>query len=445
MRIGIIGAGNVGMTLGTAFAQAGHEVIYGSRDAGRTAPHPGALLGSVRGAVIDGDVVVLATPYAAIESALVAAGDFAGKVLIDATNPVNADLTPAVDPSTSGAERVASLAKNARVVKGFNTTGSDVMANPKFGVHRAVMFVCGDDVEATATTAKLASDLGFEGVALSGLARARDLEPLALLWIQLATLRGHGRNIAFGLARRDAVGASADATVNLTAHVSSLGAAKKIITVLSDFQELVSCDSHDVGAGNIGGGLARAWLRAGHDVRLAVRDALSPDVVDLVEMGAQTMPIDGAAQGTDVLAVAVPAAAIKEVLKRVGDLAGTILIDCTNGIGAGLVMTAPAGTSSPEQMAALAPGARVVRAFNQQGAETLRDARFDDLRAASFVAGDDDAARQVVLALSKDVGLDSIDAGPLASARLLDHITIVWLMASKALGSREIGLTLLRR
>ncbi|MDB4937975.1 MAG: oxidoreductase, coenzyme F420-dependent [Labilithrix sp.] len=432
MRIGIIGAGNVGMTLGSSFVRAGHDVVYGSRDEGRTAPHAGALLGSIRGAVLDAEAVVLATPYAAIESALDAAGDFEGKVLIDATNPVGPDFRLVVGRTTSGAERVAALAKNAKVVKAFNTTGYDVMANPKFGAHRALMLVCGDDTGATATVAKLATDIGFDAIPLSGLARARDLEPMALLWIQLALKRGLGRNIAFGLSRRDAAGASADATVNLAAlDLGSVGAAKKSVTM--------------VGTGNIGGGLARAWLRAGHDVRLAVRDPLAPDVVDLVELGAKTIPVDGAANGSDVIVVAIPAAAVADVIPRLGELEGKIVVDCTNGIGAGMVMTAPEGTSSPELMAGVAKGARVVRAFNQQGAETLREASFDDLRAVSFVAGDDDDARQTVIGLSKDVGLDSIDAGPLEASRALDHLTLVWLTMSKALGSREIGLTLLRR
>jgi 8-hydroxy-5-deazaflavin:NADPH oxidoreductase len=432
MRIGVIGTGNVGLSLGNAFVRAGHEVVYGSRDDGRTAPHAGAILGTVPGAVMDSEMVVLATPFEAVESALAAAGDFQGKVLVDATNPIGASFERTVAGTTSGAERIASIAKNARVVKGFNTTGYDVMANPKFGLHRALMLVCGDDDDATKKTAALATDIGFDAVSLPGLARARDLEAVALVWIQLALQRGLGRNIAFGLARRDTAGASADATVNLTAQPGALAAgATKIVTVL--------------GAGNIGGGLARAWIRAGHDVRLAVRDPLAPDVVDLVEQGAKAIPIESAARGTDVIVIATPAAVVGEVLKRMGDLSGAIIVDATNGIGPGLTMAAPPNTSSPEQMAALASGARIVRAFNQQGAETLRDARFGDLRAASFVASDDEAARKTVLALANDVGLDAIDAGPLASSRVLDHLTLAWLAMSKAVGSREIGLTLLRR
>jgi 8-hydroxy-5-deazaflavin:NADPH oxidoreductase len=246
MRIGIIGAGNVGATLGTAFVRAKHEVVYGSRDEGRTAPHSGALLGSIRGAVLDTEVVILAIPFEGAGSALAAAGDFEGRILIDATNPVGRDFNLTLERTTSGGEHVASLAKGARVVKAFNTTGYDVMANPKFGAHRAAMFVAGDDPEATNTAATLATDIGFDGIALAGLARARDLEPLGVLWIKLALQRGLGRNIAFGLARRSDAGASADATVNLTAAGSTLrpGSTKKTVTLL--------------GTGNIGGSLARA-------------------------------------------------------------------------------------------------------------------------------------------------------------------------------------------
>lgn len=429
MRVGIIGAGHVGSTLGSGLVRAGHEVIYGSRDDGRTAPHPGAILGSVRGAVLDGEVIILATPWDAVPDALAAADDFAGKILIDATNPITEHFTLAHARTESGGERVAQLAQNARVVKCFNTTGFDIMASPKLGNARAVMFLAGDDADATKTVAGLASDLGFEPVPLAGLARARDLEPLAMLWITLARTGGLGRNIAFGLARR----LESDPASGATAMVSALRptAAKRVISI--------------VGTGKIGGALAEGWTAAGHDVKVGVRDASTDEVKDLVSFGITAAPVEGVAEGAEVVVIATPFAALGDVLAKIGDVRGKVVVDCTNAVGPGLTVAAPADSSGSEQLAARAPGARVVRAFNQQGAETLRDARFGDLRAVSFVAGDDSDARATVAALSADIGLDTIDAGPLAAARNLDHLTMVWLAASKTLGSRAIGLTLLRR
>ena len=102
----------------------------------------------------------------------------------------------------SGGEQVARWAKNAKVVKAFNTTGLENMADPKYGNARAAMFVCGDDEGACAVAAQLARDLGFEAVRTGGLSGARVLEPVAMLWISLA-MSGKTRGIAFGLLRRE--------------------------------------------------------------------------------------------------------------------------------------------------------------------------------------------------------------------------------------------------
>jgi predicted dinucleotide-binding enzyme len=156
-------------------------------------------------------------------------------------------------------------------------------------------------------------------------------------------------------------------------------------------------------------------------------------------------PVDGAATGSEVVALAVPAGVVAETAARLGDLAGKVVIDCTNALGPGFTLKHGHTTSAAEELARALPGARVVRSFNQQGAETLRDARFGDLRAVNFVAGDDADARAVVKALAEDVGLDAVDVGPLASSRLLEPITLLWIAAAKALGTREIGLALMRR
>ena len=150
-----------------------------------------------------GEVIVLATPWDATREVIEAASARAGKVLLDCTNPLapgRAELTHG--HSTSGAEQVAAWAEGARVVKIFNSTGSNNMADPTYGGERATMFFCGDDEQAKETAADLATDLGFEPVDAGGLSAARLLEPLALLWIQLAHERGMGREIAFKLMRR---------------------------------------------------------------------------------------------------------------------------------------------------------------------------------------------------------------------------------------------------
>ncbi len=420
MRIGIIGAGPVGTTLGKGWVKAGHEIVYGSRKPGEP-PHEGATWVSVREAAVAADVLALVTPWSAVEDALAAAGDLAGKPLIDVTNPIGPGFALTHGHTTSGAEHVASLAKNARVVKAFNSTGFENMADPLYGDSRAVMPIAGDDRAALDVVAGLTEALGFEAVKLPSLARSRDLEPFAMLWIKLAMQWGQGRKIGFGLARRRA----GDSTPVVKT------AAPKTITI--------------VGSGNIGGALARAWLLAGHTVRLAVRDAAAQDVQDLVTLGAKALPVAGAAEGAEVVVLAVPAGAVADIARSLGNLEGKIVIDCTNAIAKGFTLQYGHTTSSSEEIAKVLPGAKVVRSFNQQGAETLQNPTFGAHKATNFVAGDDAAARAVVRELSNDVGLDTVEAGPLSSARLLEPVTLLWISMAQAIGTREFGLSLMRR
>ena len=422
MKIGIIGAGNVGTALGEGWAKAGHEVVYGLREGSARALPEGARAASVRGAAEASDVIVLSTPWDAVPGALAAAGDLGGRVLIDTTNPIGPGFQLALGHTTSGAEEVARLAPGARVIKAFNTTGFENMTNPRYGERRAAMFLAGDDAPAREATAHLAEGLGFEPIALPSLSRARDLEPFAMLWIRLAIIQKVGRDIAFGVVRR----------AGTPEPVSRKAARPRAITI--------------AGTGNIGGALARAWLAAGHDVRLAARDPSAADVQALVAAGAKALPVEGAAEGAEIVALAVPAGAAAGVAARLGDLRGKIVIDTMNALGPGMTLAHGHTTSAAEQLAAALPGAHVVKSFNQQGAETLRAPRFDGgIAATNFVAADDPDARQAVMALSEDIGLDAVDAGPLASARLLEPVTTLWITASKPLGTRDFGLALLRR
>ncbi|MBI1724433.1 MAG: NADPH-dependent F420 reductase [Candidatus Tectomicrobia bacterium] len=210
MKIGIIGSGRVGGTVGKRWAAMGHEVVFGSRDPGAAkvkeavdATGGKAKADTIARAVSFAEVVVLATPWAGTKEALAAAESLAGKVVIDCTNPLAADLSGlSVGPETSAAEQVASWAKGARVVKGLSTTGSGNMENPKYGGQSASMFICGEDARAKRTAGGLLEELGFEVVDCGPLAAARQLEHLALLWVCLAYKLGNGPNVAFKLLRR---------------------------------------------------------------------------------------------------------------------------------------------------------------------------------------------------------------------------------------------------
>lgn len=206
MRIGIIGTGNIGATLGRLWA-ARHDVVFGTRSPGR--PEVEALVAGAgararaatpREAAEFGEVVVLATPWGAALETLRGLGDLSGRVVVDCTNPIGPELRHAL-PTGSAAEAIAAEAPTGRVVKAFNTAGFEVFAEPRFGTETASLFLCGDDAGAKETVAGLAHELGLEPVDCGALSQARRLEELALLWISLS-MGGRGRAHAFRLLRR---------------------------------------------------------------------------------------------------------------------------------------------------------------------------------------------------------------------------------------------------
>jgi len=212
LNIAILGAGDVGGTLGRRFASAGHMVHFG-------VPNPkeekyqklvseiglGATVGTVADAASKTDTIVLATPWNKTEDAIKEAGDLTGKTIIDATNPLKYDqsgLSLSMGYTTSGAEQVAEWAKGANVVKTFNQTGFENMANPEYPNGKNVMFVCGDDANSRETARKLTAEIGFDAIDAGSLQIARLLEPLAMLWIHLNMTTDLKRGFAFGVLRR---------------------------------------------------------------------------------------------------------------------------------------------------------------------------------------------------------------------------------------------------
>jgi predicted dinucleotide-binding enzyme len=204
MRLGIVGAGHVGGTLGRLFESQGHDVRFGVRDPGKESggglPH--GRTGTVADVAAFGDVILLATPWDATPDALQHAGPLTGKTVIDCTNPLLPDLSGlSIGTTTSGGEEVAKLIPGAKVVKCFNTLGYTNLASPAFGGVKTSMFFCGDDAGAKQIVSELGNQLGFDMVDAGPLSQSRWLEAMAALWITMAYKYGGSQRSGFKLLR----------------------------------------------------------------------------------------------------------------------------------------------------------------------------------------------------------------------------------------------------
>lgn len=208
MSIAIIGAGNVGMALGQALTRRGETVVFGVPEPQKYAAAVAALgerarLTTTHDAIAVSDLVILAVPHAATAGIAQSVTDWQGRVLVDATNPLAPGLAGlTLGTTTSGAEVLAQQARGARLVKAFNSTGAENMADAAYAGGLPMMPVCGDDADARLRVMALATLIGFEAVDMGPLMAARYLEPFAMTWIHLAFRQGMGRRFAFGLLRR---------------------------------------------------------------------------------------------------------------------------------------------------------------------------------------------------------------------------------------------------
>ncbi|MEO8551950.1 MAG: NAD(P)-binding domain-containing protein [Kofleriaceae bacterium] len=211
MRIAVIGSGNVGGNLGVRLSQAGYPVHFGVREAAgneallaRCANDAAAV--PVAQAAAWAELVFLAVPApAAIELARGLASELEGKLVVDCTNPLSWKDGPVWAPPSEGsnASAIAEAVPGARVVKGFNTFGAEFHADPNHaGAPAATVFLAGDDADAKQRVSEVARKAGFLVVDAGPLRNAALVENLALLWIHLATVGGHGRNFVFALQER---------------------------------------------------------------------------------------------------------------------------------------------------------------------------------------------------------------------------------------------------
>ncbi|HZZ71815.1 MAG TPA: NADPH-dependent F420 reductase [Pirellulales bacterium] len=202
-----------------------------------------------------------------------------------------------------------------------------------------------------------------------------------------------------------------------------------------------------VGFGNVGQALARRWSAAGHEVTVCVRDPQAPrKQAAAAPMGASLEPLNHASRNAVVL-LAIPWRTVAEVVPQLGDLAGKIVLDCTNPVNPELThLTLGFERSAGEILAEMLPTARIVKIFNTNGSSNMENPQYGDHRVTMLYAGDDAGANQIGAQLARDIGFEPVYLGPLRESRLLEPLAMAWIkLARERRLGREFALDVVRR
>jgi len=213
MRIGVIGSATVGQTLAAGLKKHGYDVRIGSRSPAKLADFT-AKTGIAAGASAEvaawSEALELALKGLAARAALEEAGasNLAGKLVLDATNPITAE--PPEDgvirfftgPNDSLMEQLQRDFPDTRFVKAFNSIGAALMVNPDFGAARPTMFYCGNDEGAKAAVVRIIEQFGWEPADMGTAKAARAIEPLAQLWCIRGFRNNEWTKVAFKMLSR---------------------------------------------------------------------------------------------------------------------------------------------------------------------------------------------------------------------------------------------------
>ncbi|GAA4491705.1 NADPH-dependent F420 reductase [Microbacterium panaciterrae] len=175
-QVSIIGTGNMANAIGGVFADGGSSVSY----------IPKANTGA---APLEGEIVVLAVPYPAVDSIIAAYGDqLDGKIIVDITNPLNFETFDSlpVPAGSSAAAEIQSRLPGARVLKAFNTTFAGTLVSKKIGDAATTVLIAGDDAAAKELLANAVKAGGVSAIDAGSLSRAHELEALGFLQLTLA-------------------------------------------------------------------------------------------------------------------------------------------------------------------------------------------------------------------------------------------------------------------
>ncbi len=184
-KVGIIGSGNVGSAIHRGFTKAGIESRVSNEQ-------------NVNEIAAGADVIVLAVPFGAIDNVVKQIGAVSnGKIVIDATNALTAEMQLAIGYNTSGAEELQKKLSKAKVVKAFNTIFAQHMETGKLNGQTLTAFAASDDEIARNKVLELLRAIGFDAVNAGPLQNARQLEALGYFNIQLGYMLGNGVTSGF--------------------------------------------------------------------------------------------------------------------------------------------------------------------------------------------------------------------------------------------------------
>lgn len=186
-----------------------------------------------------------------------------------------------------------------------------------------------------------------------------------------------------------------------------------------------------IGYGNVGAPLADHLQKLGHLVTLAARDVHSDAVKKVQARNAniKAAPIESAVQAAEVVFLATPFSANEQIIPPLADqLAGKIIVDCTNPVGAGLSHGLNSVQSGAQHLQTLAPKAHVVKAFTIYGFENLEDNHYPQcpIKPIMMYCGDATEAKHKVAHLIEQLGWQALDVGGLEQALHLEHMTLLW-------------------
>jgi predicted dinucleotide-binding enzyme len=211
MNIAFIGIGQVGSALAGNLVALNHTVTIAARDSNSEsvkaalAKYPKLQVASPPDAIVAAEVIFLATPFSANQTALAEAGDLSGKIIVDCTNPVGPNLTHGLKNEQSGGEFVQNLVPNAKVVKAFTIYGFENFENniyPGYGELKPAMLIAGNDTTAKQIISELCIEMGWEPVDTGKLSASLHLEHITLLWIKMARVQGVGAGFVWAKLQR---------------------------------------------------------------------------------------------------------------------------------------------------------------------------------------------------------------------------------------------------